>query len=180
MKCLTPNEVSSWLAEKRQIEDPHHAHLDDIKHLLHSQFEAPTKYSVVEAFVRHFLNELVIEGDVLIQFVDSYPIHDHKRHVIESIRKMAGEDRHIEEAPGFLFCGEDRELANTLFSLMTCFQWQCNLYGDHDQLTMFNWEGEIFDVWTSSELKMKELKAIVQVFDFKPVAYASETNGTAP
>jgi len=170
MKCLTPNEVSSWLAEKRHVEDPHRAHLDDIKHLLHAQFDAPTKYSVIESFVRRFLDELGIEGDLLIQFVDSYPIHDHKRYVIESIRKVAGEERPIEEAPGFLLRGEDRELANSLFALMTCFQWQCCLYGVHDQLVLFNWEGEYLDVWTSSELKMKQLKGIVKFFGFKSVS----------
>ena len=170
MKLLTPEEVSKWIAEVGQVEDPHHAHLDDIQHLLHTQFTAPSEYRRIECFVRQYLTEVVGDGDLLVHLVADYPPSESDMFLIDSFLKAAGEKRDFWEVPGFLFAVEEKEHAIVPFTLMSCFGWQCNLHANHDQLTLFNWEGAIYDAWTTSAVKMKALQNIIQRFGFKPVA----------
>jgi hypothetical protein len=171
MKCLTKDEVSQWLNRTGQIEDPHQNPHEAIS-LLHAQFYAPKDYPVIEAFTSAFLENVVSEGDLLFQTTDFDLFRDGHKFTFEAFWNYAGESRPIYEAPGCKLPFEERERAVALFSFSVGFRWRSYLYGSHDCIALFNWEGDIFDVWTSSPEKMERTKMMVQGFEF---AWVTET-----
>ncbi|HSY17860.1 MAG TPA: hypothetical protein VK815_05970 [Candidatus Acidoferrales bacterium] len=145
-----------------QIEDPQHGD-DEPEH--RTVFSAPAKYSACECFVRCFLDEVVTRGDLLVVVYDAEPSQPCQDFVSDALRFSVGERRQIQDAPGYLIGYEERERAIALFALMSCFMWKCFLYAEHDQITLYNWEGEIFDAWTASELKSGVINNIIKNFE---------------
>jgi len=161
MRCLTPQEISDWVRKVGQIEDPQHGESEPTFRIV---FNAPKNYPACECFVRCFVEQVVAGGELLVVVFDSEPSQPCQEFVCQAMRLAVGETRLIREAPGFQTNFEEREKAVALFTLMSCFRWKCFLYGDHDQITLYNWEGEIFDVWTCSEAKQKQVFEIIQNF----------------
>ena len=165
MKILSSENISKWLSNVGQIEDPHYAHEDD-QPRFHIQFYAPKQHREIEFFVRRFLNEIVIEGDLLFQFIDWSPYDESVAFIIETVWDAIGNTRQIKEAPGCSFPWEERERAIALFSIATSFGWQCYIYSTQHQLILFNWEGEIFDAWTCSPEKLDQIRQLIGHLEF--------------
>ncbi len=164
MKCLSIEEVSLWIRRTGQIENPY---TGEMQPEFCVQFHAPQNYPAKECFVRAFLNAVVCDGDVLVVVTDSEPSEECQRFIHEAVRTSVGENRTVAEAPGYVVLHSQWEQAIALFSLMSCFRWKCYLYGSTDQITLYNWEGEIFDAWTSSESKATEIRRIIRLFELK-------------
>ena len=61
-----------------------------------------------------------------------------------------------------------------IFALTTCFKWKCYAYGTQARMTLYNWEGEIFDFWTNSETKKEQFRSIMQEFKLEEIVDESE------
>lgn len=166
MKCITEKEISQWLTNAGH--DEKIAGSDSVKTTL-IQFQAPDTYGAIENFMRCFFADIVIEGDMLIIVTDHEPEQESQLFVFNALRFHNDENRPIEQAPGFLIEAIEREKAVALFALVTSFGWKSYLYADHGKITLFNWEGEIFDVWISSEAKQLNLRRILNNFNLKEV-----------
>ena len=81
---------------------------------------------------------------------------------------------HLSGAPGFLFSEKEWLDAVTLFSFSASCMWKCYLWGEREQLTLFNWEGEIFDVWPGSEKGRKALLELLKNFNLKRIIRRSK------
>lgn len=166
MKCLTETEISQWLTNAGHDEQPEKT--DSVK-ARPMQFRAPDTYGAIENFMQCFLAEVVAEGDVLIVVTDDEPSRESQIFISDALRLNNGENRHLREAPGYLIRANERDKAIALFALMTSFGWKSYLYGDHDQVTLYNWEGEIFDAWISSETMQANLSRIIRNFDLEVI-----------
>jgi hypothetical protein len=164
MNCLSAQEISTWLRENCQIEDPY---LGESQPTFRVQCEAPGPFSALQAFVSVILNQIATHGGVLIQATDSFSAEEGPGLVIESIRRHAGEERPLEGAPGFLFGRSEIQYAVTIFALLAAFKWKSYAYAEHDQITLYNWEGEIFDLWTASAAKREEFKSVLKNFNLR-------------
>lgn len=133
------------------------------------QFYAPEKYSRIECFVRGFIREVIGSGEMLILIEDAEPSEECQRFVHEAIRKAMGEKRPFHKAPAYLVNWEEAEKAIAIFSLTSCFQWKCYLYGTSDMTTLYNWEGAIFDIWTLSTSRAKKAGQILDWFKLKRI-----------
>jgi hypothetical protein len=173
MPALTEKEVGKWLVAHGHPPDED----DPIAGTSESttQFYAPREYSKIQAFVRCYLAEIVVDGDVLIVVEDAYSPSDCDPLILKAILEhFEGESYNFEELPTLCFptfcvSKKDWEKAIALFTLMTCFRWQCFLYGSANQLTLFNWEGDIFDFWTDSKEKKQAMKEMIRAFKLKEI-----------
>ena len=175
MKWLTREQIAKWLSEKGQIEDPYGGNSEP---RIRIQFAAPQNYSAVECFVRCFLQDVVGRGELLFVVHDAEPSEECQRYIHAALRSSDGEGRPAAEAPGRLIHEGEKETGIALFSLMSCFGWKCYLYSERDQITLYNWEGDIFDFWTSSEAPRKALMEILQSFGLEEIIAPIRTTDT--
>jgi hypothetical protein len=169
MKCLTSKELDKWLSR--------HGHSSKADAVPVISFHAPTKFSALEAFVECILRDVFIQGEVLLMVEDTDIERIGHLRVIEGLRKLADEKRALDKSPGFLFAKDEWEHAITLFSLNACFNWRCYMWGDRDQLTLFNFEGEIFDVWAGDEKGRKAVLELLKGFKLKRIIRRSKSRG---
>lgn len=143
MKCLTALEIDAWMKKHG-----HHVEPDLMPGI---SFFAPQRFQAIECLIECVLREVFVRGEILMVVSDTDLGHRRHIHIFEAFRRFAGETRGIKEAPGFLFPENEWQDIVTLFSLTVGFDWCCYLWGDHEQVTLFNWEGEIFDIWAGGE-----------------------------
>ena len=179
MKLLTAAETSEWLKSVGQVEDPHgRAEVDPPDH--HLQFYAPHKYSVIEAFVRVFMENFTAGEEVLLQITDYFPFVGAERYVIERLWSPDGKVYNLDDKPGCVLDKCETETAVALFALTSCFGWKCYLYGNRDQVILFNWEGDVWDVWTASEYKMLAIRELVDSFQCSAAEQRSKSLDQLP
>jgi len=169
MKCLTPQEIDQWLSR--------HGHESKSDKMPVISFYAPAKFSALEAFVECVLRDVFCHGEVLLLVHDTDLERARHLRVIEALRNMANERRPLSKSPGFLFAEDEWEHAVTLFSLNANFYWKCYLWGEREQLTLFNWEGEIFDLWPGNEKGRKTALELLKTFKLKKIIRRSKTRG---
>jgi hypothetical protein len=169
MKCLTPREISRWMTE--------HGHDDESDMRPVISFYAPTNFGGLECFVDCVLREVFVRGEVLLVITDTDLEHARHLRVIEGLRCLAGEKRSLKKAPGFLFSETEWQDAMTLFSFAASCMWKCYLWGESDQLTLFNWEGEIFDVWPGNRAGRKVVLGLLKNFKLKRIIRHAKTRG---
>jgi hypothetical protein len=163
-KCLTSEEASRWLQDRGQIEDPYTGEYEPEFHLI---FEAPGSYGQTDAFVEWFLKEVALADPVLLVVTDSNQFgHPSQDVIYDALRCSLGETRPFDDAPAYLIPLAEQDFAVALFSLATTFGWKCFLYGGHDHLALYNWEGEIFDLWTSSSQVLEAVRTMINQFGF--------------
>jgi hypothetical protein len=173
MEWLIPREASLWIQKHHQIEAPHHASLmNPPEH--HAQFYAPTKYSTIEAFVRGFVAEIIGEGDILLQIVDWSPFTPAEEYLIGRLWNPREAGSCPSDGSACQFNSNETAAATALFSLTSCFGFKSYLYGARDQIVLFNWESEIWDTWTSSSSKAKEILQLIVQFKFEFVPEDSD------
>jgi hypothetical protein len=164
MNTLEPQEISSWLQRVGQNEDPA---LDESNSRPPITVSTPTSYSACECFVRCFIEQVVEQGELLVVIKDWQPSQPSQDFIHSAIRLSFEDTRPIDEAPGYSFKYSEREMAVAIFTLTCCFKWKCYLYADHGELVLYNWEGEIFDVWASSKSKRDEIRFMTHNFGLK-------------
>jgi hypothetical protein len=166
MEWLTPREATLWIRKHGQVEAPHHdSFMNPPEH--HTQFYAPREYGETESFVRQFLEEIVVEGDVLIQLADSMPFTPAGEYFMGHLWKLEDGETCPSDGSGCVLHSDEFGAATGLFSLTSCLHWQAYLYGARDQIVLFNWEGAIWDTWTSSASKAQEILKLVEEYEFK-------------
>lgn len=166
MKCLTPEEISDWIRNNGQIKDPYTGHAEPVFRV---QCTAPAYYFAIECFLNVLFDQVITGGDLLVQATDWEPTQDCRDFVFQALRHEIGENRPVADAPGFLATPAERQRAVALFAVMTCFKWKCYAYGSHDQITLYNWEGDIFDFWTDSEAKRDLFREIMGNFKLEEI-----------
>ena len=133
----------------------------------HTQFYAPTRYSVIEAFVRRFVTDMVGEGDILIQVVDWSPFTPAQEYLVGRLWSPEAAGSCPSDGSACHLNSNETAAATALFSLTSCFGFQSYLYGTRDQVVLFNWESEIWDTWTSSFSKAKDILQLIEQFQFE-------------
>lgn len=169
MKCLTSREISRWLTR--------HGHDDELDIMPAISFYAPIQLRATEYLADCLLREVFVGGDVLLVINDTDFEHPRHLKVVNGLRLMAGEKRPLSASAGFLFTQDEWEHAVMLFSLCASFYWKCYLWGARDQLTLFNWEGEIFDVWPGSQAGRKAVLRLLESFRLKRIIRRAKTRG---
>ena len=168
MEWLAAREATLWLRKHGQVEAPHHASfMNPPEH--HSQFYAPVKYSVIEAFVRIFTEEIIVDGEMLLQVADCSPFTPAEEYLMGCLWKFQAGESFPSAGSACLLGSDEKAAATGLFSITSCFRWKAYLYGPRDQIVLFNWEGDIWDTWTSSAKKAAEIARLVEGFEFKIV-----------
>jgi hypothetical protein len=163
MKCLTPNEVSVWLRQSGQIENPRDS---SEEYAFHFTFKAPLNYNyqALECFWNCIITEVAVADELLIMTTDAEPSVPSQDFILEAVRRTANEKRLLFEAPGYSVSYDEREKAVALLSLMSGFGWKCYLYPSQGRTVFYNWEGELFDFWTDSESKKNITLQIIKNF----------------
>ena len=169
MKCLTPREVDRWLSR--------HGHDAKSDVMPPISFYAPSGFGPVEGFAECVLRDVFVRGEVLLLITDTDLGRFSHLHVVEGLRRLVGEKRSMRKAPGFLFSGKEWLDAVTLFSFSASCMWKCYLWGEREQATFFNWEGEIFDVWPGSEKGRRSLLKLIKDFKLRRIIRRSKTRG---
>jgi hypothetical protein len=175
MQGLTPGQITAWLSSHGQIEDPY---LSDRQPLFRVQCYAPRAYQATECFVEVICDQLMNEGELLVHITDAFPSKPCRDLMTTALRREFGEERSIEDAPGFLAQRSEMWHAVALFSLCCCFEWKGYVYGIQNQMTLYNWEGEILDFWTDSEIKRDQFREIMRNFKLEEVEDEPEVEGT--
>lgn len=164
IQFLTSPEISQWLKNVGQVEDPH---TGETQPPFVAMFYSPVGHIPNECFARVFLAEIIREGEILIHITDFGHSNDASDFVFQSIWLADGESRSFYDVPACKIPQSDWEKAIAIFSLTASFGWKAYLYGARDQTTLYNWEGEIFDVWTSNSKHLESLARILHGFDLK-------------
>jgi hypothetical protein len=167
MKCLTSREVDKWLSR--------HGHDSESDIMSAVSIYAPIGFGSLECFVDCTLREVFVRGEVLLLITDTDLGQYRHLRVVEGLRRLAGEKRSLEKAPGFLFAESEWQDAMTLFSFASSCKWQCYLWGERDQLTLFNWEGEIFDIWPGNQAGKKAVIGLLKSFKLKRIIRRAKT-----
>jgi hypothetical protein len=121
------------------------------------------------------VNEVVGGGEVLLVLTDSNPSSPSQEFIHDTLRLGIGETRHEVDAPGYLISADELQKVVGLFTLMASFRWKCYLYCSREQLTLYNWEGSIFEIWTSSIECYRHILTILGNFHLREIADAGET-----
>lgn len=166
MKGLTDREISGWLQSHGLIEDPYLRGREPAYRVVG---RASGIYARMEGFLEVICDQLMSEGDLLIHITDSFSPRESRNYIASAVRQKAGELRSIEDAPGMLVNRSEVDHAVAQFALCCCFGWKSYLYGTRDRMTLYNWEGEIFDFWTDSEQKRDEFRRIMKNFELEEV-----------
>jgi hypothetical protein len=161
MKCISDGEISGWLLKQELPEDPYRGEVVPDHYL---QFSVPKSFLALENFVRQFYNRIIPEAETLIHLTDWGLYQESQMVAMAGIRAGAGEYRALREAPGHVLPASSGEAGVALFSLATSFAWSCYLYCPLERTILYNWEGELLDFWTDSNLKHEELKTILKQF----------------
>ena len=127
MKCLTPKETSRWIREQGLVEN---LFVDAAPSNGGIRCDATMTYYGIECFLDVIFNQIMTEGDILIQATDWAPSREPREFIFGAVRHELGELRPLREAPSFLVPRAESLNAVAIFALMTSFRWKCYAYGD--------------------------------------------------
>lgn len=167
MQCITDKEVEEWL---RARDLPKDTFFDGASARFHLRFYTPVGHRRVDAFVRHYLEQVVPPSELLIHVTDWSLYEQSEMIAISGIRSNAGEIRGLVEAPGHVLNSAEKELCVAIFSLAVSFSWSSNLYSGESRSILFNWEGDVFDFWSDSEASVRKMKELLDRFELAELA----------
>ena len=162
MKCVTENEIQTWL-ESRSI--PKQRYQSSSAPEFYLQFYAPQNHTKLDAFIREYYRLIVLNCDSLVQITDWSLYQQSEMIAVDGIRSSHGEDRTLIDAPGHSLGPNEAEIGISLFSLSASYGWSSYLYASLNHSTLYNWEGDIFDFWTDSEEMLQEMNLILKQFE---------------
>ncbi|MGZ8901009.1 MAG: hypothetical protein ACXW3Z_13015 [Limisphaerales bacterium] len=166
LKCLTRREQSQWLNNRGHVEDPFHAHESD-EPKFRLRFYTPEKYSRLQTFAWHFIEEVCGKDEILFSIEDTDLNRTEQDFVFSSLWKNLREKRSFLKTPACVGSVNDAEIMAGFFGLSAAFSWRTYLYGSEDQISLFNWEGEICDIWTASKTKRDLTRKMISSWGFK-------------
>lgn len=169
MKCVSDREVSGWLLDHGLPEDPYRGEAAPDHYL---QFSVPKSFLALEAFVRQFYSRLIPEAESLIHLTDWGLYQESQMVAVAGIRAGAGEHRALRESPGHVLPSSSGEVGVALFSLATAFAWSSYLYCPSNRTILYNWEGELLDFWTDSDLKNEEMRTLLKELEIEETSDA--------
>jgi len=165
MKCLTPSQCSEWLSEHDIFESPYScAEANDEYYL---QFEPPERPSRLTAFTRSLFEGFGEFSGALVVFTDWALYRPDEMALIDSIRRGSGEQRWLIDAPGHLFERSEQLNAIGLCYLAVIFGWSAYLYLASGAVTVFFWEGDLIDIWSSDETISHTIREVVQTYELR-------------
>jgi hypothetical protein len=164
MRCLTPAEVSSWLAAHELPADPYNQPDTSPTHYL--QRAIPHDLPRVSDFTRSTLAEITGDGPVLILMTDWDHYQPEEMEAIATIRERHGETRWLIDAPGNLLEPGETETTTELFSLATFYQWTCYLHAPATGAIFLSWEGDLLDFWTEDAAQLARVENIAESHGF--------------
>jgi len=159
MQCFTPNECSEWLRQRNILETP--------KRPPHLQFGLPTEAGRVIALIRSlFLAFGDFPGGLLV-FTDWALYRPDEMALIDSLRHAHGEARPLIEAPGHVFTASEVAEAIGQSYLPIIFAWSAYMYLASGMATVYFWEGELVDFWTSDSGFAKKVEDVAEQYGLR-------------
>jgi|SRR5215469_4031140 len=165
MKCLTSNECSNWLRERRVVEDPYSQDLSSDDFCL--QFEPPMIPSRLTAFTRGLFDTFGEFPGALIVFTDWALYRPDEMALVASLRRGHGDCRPLIDAPGHLFSSSEQAEAIAHCYVALMFGWTAYLYLSSGAATVLFWEGDLVDFWSSDERLIQQMRATIQTYELR-------------
>ncbi len=160
MHCLRKEQIASWLTKHSLPADPYNEYAGSLP--LYLQFHAPKRFRPIEAFTREFSALAAPHDEVLVSVIDTIAPWNLELRMFNRLRPESAPD--LLEAPGHLFARDEVEDMIAMFSLTVALEWKAYLYIPERHLILYNWEGEIFDFWTTNESASMCVRALLQDF----------------
>ena len=167
MVVLSEQEASEWFRRSGQVPDPYNS---EYSPEFGNQYYAPRSFREMEALVRCLLDESLMDGEVVIEITDAEPSEPSREIIFNAMWNFLAGAAWRHGARAALFRRNELEHAIAVFALAHSFGWKCYLYGSNDQVTLYNWEGELLDVWTCDAACAKRIEAVFQHFNLSAVA----------
>ena len=159
MQCFTPTECSEWLRERDIVEAPDGVPV--------SQFRVPKDAGRITAFTRSlFLAFGDFPGGLLV-FTDWALYRPEEMALIDSLRRGHGEPRPLIEAPGHVFTPTEVSEAIGQSYLPIIFAWSAYMYLASGLATVYFWEGDLVDFWTSDGGTAKKIEAVIEQYGLR-------------
>jgi hypothetical protein len=153
MKTLTPEQCPRWLKDAGFNHDPFRGSGEASYHFMTGGL-TDSRRSI--AFARNLLQAIQPNSDHLLEITDWSLYQKDEMAVVQSLRASFGETRWLIKSPGHVFPPSDLDLGVGLFALTIAYGWSSYIYIPTPRLTIFNWEGDMFEFW-SDEKKSIEL-----------------------
>jgi hypothetical protein len=131
------------------------------------QFEPPEKPGHLTAFTRSLFDGFGEFPGALLVFTDWDHYRPDEMTLIQSLRRGCGERRWLIDAPGHLFEVTEQTDAVGYCYLAVMFGWSAYLYLASGAVTIFFWEGDLIDVWSSDEALPGTIREIVRCFELR-------------
>jgi len=153
MKALTPEECPSWLKSAGISHDPFRGFGEASNHFMTGGL-TDTRRSI--AFARNLLvYGLQPNTECLLEITDWSLYTEDEMAVVQSLRASFGETRWLIKSPGHVFAPSDLNLCVGLFALTIAYGWNSYIYIPTPRLTIFNWEGDMFEFLSDEKKSMQ-------------------------
>jgi hypothetical protein len=157
MECLTAKECRRRIDGRGMLYAPHPHQV-----ACTAQLRLPAT-SPERASVGGRLAPLVERESSVLLVVDDWGLYKQEEMAqLDAIRTAVGEMRTLIEAPGHLLRKPEHALFTDLTSLILGFpsRWSFYLYGLSSEFTLYFWEGDFLDVWSSKGV-VSELRELL-------------------
>lgn len=159
MQCFTPTECSEWLRQRDIAEAPRGVPV--------WQFGLPKEAGRIIAFTRSlFLAFGDFPGGLLV-FTDWALYRPDEMALIDSLRRRHGERRPLIEAPGHVFTPAEVSEATGQSYLPIIFAWSAYMYLASGLATVYFWEGDLVDFWTSDSGATKKVEDVAKQYGLR-------------
>lgn len=173
MQCLTDNEVSQWLRERKIPEAPYHQGSSPGYHL---QFHVPKSHRAKDTFIRNYFSLLICNSETLVHITDWGLYTESEMIPVLGIRALHSESRNLIDAPGHSLESDETEAGIALMTLTASFAWSSYLYCPRNHATLYNWEGDILDFWTDNFAQISIMKTLLSDFELNETSNAESAN----
>lgn len=159
MICLTREQCSEWLSQRRIVEAPYGRKL--VQGAMYVQF-APADRHGSSAFLKSLLDALGPFPGALLHMTDWLWDPEREPDPTASLREAHCEHRPTDDAPGFVFDRSEFAGAVDLGGLVIQRGWTCYLYLESNVATLLLWEGDLIDFWSKDKIASARLRSVVQ------------------
>jgi hypothetical protein len=165
MRILSSTELAAWMTANKLPSEPYAQGGEAFAFYL--QFHAPQSFRSIECFIEALLHHAGTGGETMVTVVDTVNLYDYEYRFFEKLRFPAGETKSILEAPAHLFSAHEFTDVIPMFSLTVGWQWQAYLHMPRSRSVLFNWEGELFDLWTDDRAVLTGVRELLERFGLR-------------
>ena len=163
MQTLADTEMRTWLRNRGLTAILNHS--SESSNQMYLQFCTPVAHRHTEAFIRRLLEMTTACHDAIIHISD-WPLYQPSEMLtIQALRETCGENRRLIDSPWHVIPSTEAELGISIFSLTVSYQWNAWFYLQNGATTLYNWEGELFDFWTTDGETYAQLENLVRDFN---------------